>query len=48
MRNMASSPTLPSSPTGSLKRDNSKKDAGKLGWVGTLTRRKKGQEGNVL
>lgn len=45
---MASSPTLPSSPTGSLKRDNSKKDAGKLGWVGTLTRRKKGQEVNEL
>lgn len=41
--NMASG-NPPSSPTGTL----NKKEAGKLGWVGTLTRRKKGQEGNVL
>ncbi|XP_073251110.1 beta-parvin-like [Porites lutea] len=34
----------PSSPTGTL----NKKEAGKLGWVGTLTRRKKGQEVNEL
>lgn len=46
--NMASSPVNPSSPTGTLKRDASKKDSGKLGWVGTLTRRKKGQEGRIL
>lgn len=45
---MASSPVNPSSPTGTLKRDASKKDSGKLGWVGTLTRRKKGQEGRFL
>ena len=45
--NMASSPVNPSSPTGTLKRDASKKDSGKLGWVGTLTRRKKGQEGRL-
>lgn len=45
---MASSPVYPSSPTGTLKRDASKKDSGKLGWVGTLTRRKKGQEGRLL
>ncbi|XP_027050344.1 beta-parvin-like [Pocillopora damicornis] len=45
---MASSPVYPSSPTGTLKRDASKKDSGKLGWVGTLTRRKKGQEVDEL
>ncbi|XP_068706017.1 beta-parvin-like isoform X2 [Montipora capricornis] len=38
---MATNPASPSSPTGSLKRDTSKKDPSKLGWVGTLTRRKK-------
>ena len=42
---MASSPSSPGSPTGTLTRESSKKDSGKLGWVGTLTRRKKGQEG---
>ena len=41
-----SSPTGPGSPTGTLKRENAKKDA-MLGWVGTLTRRKKGQEGKL-
>ncbi|XP_074607464.1 beta-parvin-like [Acropora palmata] len=40
---MAANPASPSSPTGSLKRDSSKKDAGKLGWVGTLTRKKKSE-----
>lgn len=45
---MASSPVTPSSPTGTLTRESSKKDTGKLGWVGTLTRRKKGQEGKIL
>ena len=40
---MASTPVSPNSPTGSLKRDASKKDAGKLGWVGTLTRKKKSE-----
>lgn len=46
--NMASSPSSPGSPTGTLTRESSKKDTGKLGWVGTLTRRKKGQEVNEL
>ena len=45
---MASSPSSPGSPTGTLTRDSSKKDTGKLGWVGTLTRRKKGQEGKLF
>lgn len=45
---MASSPVSPGSPTGTLTRESSKKDTGKLGWVGTLTRRKKGQEGEIL
>lgn len=40
---MAANPASPSSPTGSLKRDSSKKDAGKLGWVGTLSRKKKSE-----
>lgn len=35
--------TTPSSPSGTLKRDNSKKDAGVFGWMGTLSRRKKGE-----
>jgi parvin len=38
-----SAPTTPSSPGGTLKRDNSKKDVGVFGWVGTLSRRKKGE-----
>ena len=45
---MASSPSSPGSPTGTLTRESSKKDTGKLGWVGTLTRRKKGQEGKLF
>lgn len=46
--NMASSPSSPGSPTGTLTRESSRKDSGKLGWVGTLTRRKKGQEGKLF
>lgn len=48
---MATSPPLPSpksgtaSPNDSLRRDASKKD-GVKGWMGTLTRRKKTDEGN--
>ncbi|EDO40938.1 predicted protein [Nematostella vectensis] len=43
---MAASPRppgspIPTSPGGTLKRDNSKKDAGVFGWMGTLSRRKK-------
>lgn len=37
----ANQPTTPSSPGGTLKRDNSKKEAGVFGWMGTLSRRKK-------
>lgn len=38
-----STPSTPSSPGGTLTRDNSKKDAGVFGWMGTLSRRKKGE-----
>jgi hypothetical protein len=49
---MATSPPLPSpkpgtaSPNDSLRRDASKKE-GVKGWMGTLTRRKKTDEGNM-
>lgn len=40
-------PNTPSSP-GTLRRENSKKDAGVFGWMGTLSRRKKDEtEGNT-
>jgi hypothetical protein len=39
----------PASPGGTLKRDNSKKDAGVFGWMGTLSRRKKDEtEGRYI
>lgn len=50
---MATSPPVPSpksgtaSPTDSLRRDSSKKE-GVKGWMGTLTRRKKTDEGTCI